>query len=151
MPAGGRSSVTRLGLETVKKAILLIMIVFLATAGLVVLRPFVWLRDFHGHIKRDGHPVPDSRVFRSSKGEVYVVLDSPYDRGYVIQPWDGVVGIPGRDFLVNTRLFLVSRESPLMLVDLRSPKTNNREPKLQVEERSAQFIDYDGHPLRVAW
>jgi hypothetical protein len=136
----------------VKRALLAVLATFLVAIAIVPLRPVIWMRDFQATVDCNGQRLAGSQVYRGKDGALFVILAPPYYRAYVIETQEpGAVGIPAYDFVIKTGIVQIARQSPFPFVNLRSPKVDNRDPKLQVNGRTAEFLDYDHHAVRVTW
>jgi len=119
--------------------------------ALVFAWPYLWFRVPHSEVARDGKLLPGSRVYRNSSGALLVDLGQPNGRSYLIAPSGDGVGIPAYGFWLDTPVVLATRHAPLLCVALGTAKTDSPDPKLRLGTNTAEFFDYDGHPVRLTW
>jgi hypothetical protein len=110
----------------------------------------VWFRAYGVSITYDGNPAPDARAYRH-QGEIFLDLGRQSATPYIIRLKDNAVGIPGNSFVAITGFLAVAKNDPVLIVDMRSAKNNNRDPKLVVIKASATFIDNVGQTVRLNW
>jgi hypothetical protein len=134
-----------------KKRVVAGLTILAICTAIILLRPYLWFRVRRAKVACEGRALPGSRVYKNSTGALLVTLGAPYGRSYLIQPTDHIVGIPARDFWLKTAVVFGTSQAPLEFVALGSPKTDSPDPKLRLGSNTAEFFDYDGRPVRVAW
>jgi hypothetical protein len=134
-----------------KRAVIAALVIFLVAMTILFARPYIWIRDFRATVDCDGHRLAGSRVYWGKDDALFIIFGPPYHRGYVILLQEQAVGLPGYNFFVRTSIVEIARNPPGTYVNLRSPKVDSHDPKLQIKNRTAEFLDLDGHDVQIAW
>jgi len=134
-------------MQSMKKGIFT-AIVLTAILGAIAV-PFTWIRAWRTELTLDGHPVNDARVYRNWSGDVLVDLRPVFGYLYVVRKSDTTVGIPNGSFLMESPAFVLTREHPLRVVDIRSAKAGGINPNLTMSSRSLSFRATDGRTINL--
>jgi hypothetical protein len=133
------------------KAIFKRAVLIFVLAGTVILltHQFLWRRSFRGEASYDGRPIASARIYTSRHNDVLVVLPVPASAAYVIRRRDNGLGIPMQGFWLKTNLAIGLSDDSIGWIDATAQK--RYDPRLQVQESSADFTDFQNHPIHVTW
>jgi hypothetical protein len=134
-------------MQSMKKRIFT-AIVLIAIFGVIAVR-LTWIRAWRTDLTLDGHPVNDARIYRNWSGDVLLDLRPVSGYLYVVRRSDTTVGIPNASFLIECPAFVLAREHPLRVADIRTDKAGGINPNLILSSGTLSFRATDGKTIKL--
>ena len=124
-------------------------VVFLAASVMLLAHQLLWIRSSKGEASYAERPIASARVYTNRHHDVLVVLPAPASAAYIIRPRDMGLGIPMQGFWLKTSLAIGLNDDSIGWINATAQK--QYDPGLQVQGFSADFTDFQKHPVHVAW
>lgn len=110
---------------------------------------FLWLRSYKGETTYAGRAIPSARIYTNRHDDVLILLAAPGSGAYVIRTRDNGLGIPMQGFWLKTSFAIGMSDDSIGWIDTASQK--RYDPGLRVQGSSADFTDFEKHPIHVGW
>jgi hypothetical protein len=113
-------------------------------------RPHWWSRVSGANVTYAGEASPNSAIYRSSKGELLVVVNHGSESDlYVIEPSDKKIGIPNKSAFVFLPGLVYSKNIQPLYAPM--GKADVGDPQLLVGSTSVEFTSAEKNRVRAAW